>query len=231
MNPYYQDEWTTIYHGDSREVLTPAVLEISDSVVTDPPWGIEFAGKRAKHRDGSSTFRAGTYSFDDTPEYVSGIVMPVIERCLEAIRTVAITPGATNIWLYPPADDVGCFYSAAGTGRSSWGFRCSQPILYYGSDPYLKTGKGARPNSCGQTYPNDANKHNHPCAKPIRMMKWLVNRASLPGEVVLDPFMGSGTTLEAAKSLGRKAIGIELEERFCEMAAKRLTQEVLDLGA
>jgi DNA modification methylase len=110
-----------------------------------------------------------------------------------------------------------------------WGFTCMQPILYYGSDPFLRTGQGARANSCGQTYPNDANTHGHPCAKPIRMIEWLVSRASLPGEIVLDPFMGSGTTLVAAKRLGNKAIGIELEERYCEIAAKRLAQGALDL--
>jgi site-specific DNA-methyltransferase (adenine-specific) len=61
------------------------------------------------------------------------------------------------------------------------------------------------------------------------MIEWLVSRASLPGEIVLDPFMGSGTTLVAAKRLGNKAIGIELEERYCEIAAKRLAQGALDL--
>jgi DNA modification methylase len=71
-------------------------------------------------------------------------------------------------------------------------------------------------------------KPDHPSPKPYEAMRWLVS--SLPGNVILDPFMGSGTTLRAAKDLGRRAIGIELEERYCEIAAKRMAQTVLPLG-
>lgn len=69
----------------------------------------------------------------------------------------------------------------------------------------------------------------HPCPKPEEFMRWLVGRVSLPGQTVLDPFMGSGSTLRAAKDLGRRAIGIEIEERYCEIAVKRLAQGVLPL--
>jgi site-specific DNA-methyltransferase (adenine-specific) len=70
---------------------------------------------------------------------------------------------------------------------------------------------------------------DHPSPKPYDAMRWLVSR--LPGEVVLDPFMGSGTTLRAAKDLGRKAIGIEIEERYCEIAAQRMSQSVMAFDA
>lgn len=227
MNPYYDDGRVTIYHGDCREIL-PSLQ--ADAVVTDPPYGVELTAKRAKQRNGDVKSRTGRYSFADTPEYIETVVVPVIDHCRRLASCVVLTPGTRNLWLYPPADDVGCFYSAAGTGMGRWGFTCSQPILYYGSDPYLRTTQGGRANSCGQTYPNDANDQTHPCAKPIRLVRWLVNRASLPNETVLDPFMGSGTTLAAAKYLGRRAIGIELEERYCEAAAHRCAQDVLDLG-
>ena len=67
----------------------------------------------------------------------------------------------------------------------------------------------------------------HPTPKPEQVMRWLVTQSTEIGDLVLDPFMGSGTTLVAAKNLGRRAIGIEIEERYCEIAAKRLSQGIL----
>jgi site-specific DNA-methyltransferase (adenine-specific) len=101
--------------------------------------------------------------------------------------------------------------------------------LYYGKDPYLATGKGRRPN--GFTWNNATEENGHPCPKPLPVIKWIVSRVSLEGETIIDPFMGSGTTLRAAKDLGRKAIGIEIEERYCEIAAKRMSQEVMNFDA
>lgn len=236
MTPYYERGGITIYHGDCRDVtaelsaLARAGARIADVVITDPPYGVGLTAKRAKQRGGGVKVRPGEYSFDDTPEYVSGVVVPVIQAFREVVPAVVVTPGTRNLWLYPPADDVGCFFSAAGTGMGRWGFTCSQPILFYGDDPYLSASLGSRPNSHGQSYPNDANEIDHPCAKPLPMWRWLVARASLDGHVIIDPFMGSGTTLVAAKHLNRKAIGIEIEERYCEIAADRLRQEVMNLA-
>lgn len=72
-------------------------------------------------------------------------------------------------------------------------------------------------------------KYDHPCVKPLASFKKLVEIGSTAGEMILDPFMGAGTTLVAAKELGRRAIGIEIEERYCEIAAKRLSQEMLPI--
>jgi DNA modification methylase len=73
------------------------------------------------------------------------------------------------------------------------------------------------------------NERAHPTQKPVGLMKWCVQQAG-EAELILDPFMGSGTTLRAAKDLGRKSIGIEIEEKYCEIAANRLRQEVLQFG-
>lgn len=223
--PYFEDAHTTIYCGDCLEIL--GSLPKLSAVITDPPYGVGLTAKRAKQRGGGVTARDGEYSHEDTPEYVKSVCVPAILLCMQIATATAVTPGIRNQHLYPVPDDMGCFYSAAGTGMGRWGFTCMQPILYYGKDPYLSRGLGSRPNSCGQTYPNDANAQDHPCAKPIRMMEWLVARASMEGDLICDPFMGSGTTLVAAKYSDRRAIGIEIEEKYCEIAVERLRQGVL----
>jgi site-specific DNA-methyltransferase (adenine-specific) len=213
-----------LIHADSMEWLRslPDCFRV-DAVITDPPYGVQFAGKVAKQRDGSVTKGTEGYAgFDDSPEYIQELVVPALEMALARAARGAVTPGTRNMWLYPRPADVGTFYSAAGTGLTSWGFCCSQPILFYGKCPYLARSMGARANSMGQSYPNDANESGHPCAKPLPQMKWLVHRVSMAGETVLDPFMGSGTTGVAAVQLGRKFLGIELHKPFFDIACQRL---------
>jgi site-specific DNA-methyltransferase (adenine-specific) len=211
----------TLYLGNCLTVLP--TLTLMDALITDPPYGVQFSGKLAKQRDGSVTKGADGYSgFDDTPEYIEQVVIPAINLCMDKAMRGAVTPGTRNMWLYPRPADVGTFYSAAGTGLTSWGFCCSQPILYYGKCPYLAKSMGARANSMGQSYPNDANESGHPCAKPLPQMVWLVNRVSMVGETVIDPFMGSGTTGIAAVQLGRGFIGIELDPKYFDIACQRI---------
>ena len=227
--PYYENNGITIYHGDCRDIIP--LLDRVDATITDPPYGVQFSGKVAFSRGKTTVKRSDTYSsYKDTPENIDLVVIPAVILALGISKRAAITPGTRNCFKYPLPDDIGCFYSASGTGLSKWGFTCSQPILFYGTCPFLNRGLGSRPNSCGQTWPNDANQSGHPCAKPIAMIKWLVWRASWEGETVLDPFMGSGSTLRVAKDLGRRAVGIEIEERYCEIAVKRLAQEVLSFS-
>ncbi len=106
-----------------------------------------------------------------------------------------------------------------------WGFTCWQPILVYGKDPFLEKSLGSRPDIIEHS--ETALNLGHPCPKPENFWRKLMARCSVDQtDSILDPFMGSGTTLRAAKDLGRKAIGIEIEERYCEIAAKRMAQEV-----
>jgi site-specific DNA-methyltransferase (adenine-specific) len=219
--PYFQDEHCTIYHGDCRELLPDLSADV---IITDPPYGVEFEGKQTK-----STKRRGQgyLSLVDSAEYVTDVVVPLVQSWVDQGMRIILTPGSRNMFAYPKPDAVGTIFFPAGAGFGRWGFTCSQPIFYYGRDPYLATGQGQRPDSFAST--ESAPDNGHPCPKPINTMRWLVTKGSLPGETILDPFMGSGTTLRAAKDLGRKAIGIEIEERYCEIAAKRLQQSVLPL--
>lgn len=221
MTPYYEDEAVTIFHGDCRDIIPSLTFDV---VVTDPPYGVEFKGKATKW----SKADGGYLNLADGPEYIDGVVVPIVDRLVATGKPVVMTPGIRSMFRYPEPRSVGSIFYPSGAGSGPWGFICSQPIFYYGKDPYLSASMGSRPDSFASTEAAEVN--GHPCPKPIRTMRWLVTKASLPGQTILDPFMGSGTTLRAAKDLGRKSIGIDLEERYCEIAANRMSQEVLDLG-
>lgn len=210
MTPYYQDDFATIYHGDCRDVL-PGLT--GDVVLMDPPYG-------------NGTLYDG---FEDSPERVVELVSEVMPLVLAAAPVVLVTPGVSNMHLYPRPRWTLCWADPSGQGSGPWGFCSWQPVLAYGPDPYLAAGLGRRPDTVIKR--GLAPRVGHPCPKPVNIWKWLIVRAT-PAEAatVLDPFMGSGTTLRAAKDLGRRSIGIEQSEAYCEIAAKRLAQEVLDFG-
>ena len=221
MKPYYEHAGITIYHGDCREVLP---LVVADCFVSDPPYGVSGSvGGNARDRNKADYDFAADWRDDE--ENIRSVAAPVFRELISRGMRGAITPGTRCMWLYERPRDIGCFWSPADTGFGPWGMICFHAILYYGSDP--RGGIGQSPSSrCIQ---GNAPKNGHPCPKPTKEWTWLVNKVSMLGETILDPFMGSGTTLVAAKQLGRRAIGIEIEERYCEIAVKRLAQEMLPL--
>lgn len=224
--PYYSRDGITIYCADCRDILP--LLGPVDLVLTDPSFGIDGGrgGDSRKYRKGHYE-RTCDASWRDTPEYVEELVKGVINPLIDSGLRVILTPGIRCLWLYRPATDMGCFWQPASVTHGSWGLQTFSPILYYGKDP--RAGIRQQPTGRLSTLPPEPN--GHPCPKPIKVWTWLVEKASLDGELILDPFMGSGTTLRAAKDLGRRAIGIEIEEKYCEIAVKRLAQEVLELNA
>lgn len=211
MKPYYEHEGIVIYNGDCRDILTQ--LDRVDLVLTDPPYGI-----------GESYL-----SYEDTKENLKTLISETFHLILEKSDVVLLTPGTRNLFIYPVPTWTMAWFTPAGTGCGPWGFCCWQPILAYGSDPYLKAGLGSQPDSFIKTETSE--KNGHPCPKPLDVWKKIILRGMVgSSKTILDPFMGSGTTLRAAKDLNRQAIGIELEEKYCEIAAKRLSQEVFDFG-
>ena len=224
MRPYYERDGIIIYHAAAQDVLDS--LGVVDLVLTDPPYGIDGGRGTANLLRGKGKYEKT--GWDDTPEYLELVCVPVFAACLSLSKRLIITPGKRHMAMYMNCrspDDIGCFFTPAALGRGRWGFNSFNPILYYGKDP--RAGEGSWPT--GMPLTESAKGINHPCPKPIGAWKWLLNKGSLEGETVLDPFVGSGTTLVAAKHLGRRAIGIEIEERYCEEAANRLSQEVMDM--
>jgi DNA modification methylase len=138
-------------------------------------------------------------------------------------ETILITPGIKFMFRFPTPQWVASYCFPKGEKRAvGGGINAWEPVLVYGKVRFSLDCRMFRPVASIRV-------DGHSTPKPLSPWGWMVAESSSPGETILDPFMGSGTTLVAAKNLGRKAIGIELEERYCEIAAKRLAQEVMPL--
>jgi site-specific DNA-methyltransferase (adenine-specific) len=210
----------TLYCGDCRDVL-PA-LDPVDAVATDPPYGVALTGKAGHYRNNPSAKRSDTYlSYDDTPENFDSIIVPVVRQVISMARSSIVFMADKSIFKLP-AGHLGGIFLPNGCGITAWGFQNFMHAVFYGADPFLKFGKGSRPNGKYGLYGNDANGIDHPCAKPVAAMRWAIDRVSFEGETVLDPFMGSGTTGVACAQLGRRFVGVELEPKYFDIACQRI---------
>ena len=207
----------TLYCGDCRDVLP--TLDQIHTVITDPPYGIEGGTGGTSKARGRGNYEGAFTSEEDTPEFIASVVVPVIKSCMTLARSVVVTPGNKNFCLYPQPDSFGSMYQPQGTGAQRWGWCDSQPIFYYGKSPI----QGLRLEACTfRVVTADECQNGHPCPKPLSFITKLVGKASLEGETVLDPFMGSGTTGVACMNLGRKFVGVEVEPRYFEIACERV---------
>lgn len=203
----------TLYLGDCRDIL-PTLPKV-DAVITDPPYGVNGGSGTIGKASMKTKYNA---RFIDTPENVEALIVPAIVLALSMAKRGAITPGNPCLWLYPKPDDIGAIYQPATTGLNKWGRETTQPVLFYGKDP--RSGLTIQPKHYVSTVRAEDN--GHPCPKPLGLMLWLVNRASLADETVLDPFMGSGTTAIACQNLSRNFIGIEIEPKYFDIACRRI---------
>ena len=218
MTPYYQDATTTIYHGDCREVTE---WLSADVLVTDPPYGMRFASGWGGHQgecwvagdDDTTTRDAAVSMWGDRPALIFGrwsVAPPTGTRAqLTWDKGEHVGMGDLSLPWKPNTEEIYVL------GRGFTSPRRDPSVLKF--------------NAVAGTVRTTAVGRWHPTEKPVNLMSHLLTRCP-QGWSVADPFMGSGTTLVAAKSLGRRAIGIEVDERYCEIAAKRLAQEVLDFG-
>jgi site-specific DNA-methyltransferase (adenine-specific)/modification methylase len=212
--PYYQDTAVTIYHGDCREILPH--LPPVDLVLTDPPYG------QAYNPAGGG--RGWSRKSFGSADCVVGDSEPFDPRPLLDLDARLILWGANHYAERLPSSPTWLVWDKRD-GRMSDSFAdCELAWSNLGGPARL-----IRHLWCGAFKASERGAVRlHPTQKPLRVMSWTLG---LAGEwlVVLDPFMGSGTTLRAAKDLGRKAIGIEICEAYCEIAAKRMAQGVLPL--
>jgi DNA modification methylase len=210
MKPYYDDGSVVIYHGDAREIL-PTLGDI-DAIVTDPPYGIGWV-PRVNHR-GDDHIWVDNKQFDPRP------FMFAKQHLFWGGNYYAhLLPPTESwfVWMKRPQTNFENDRRSYAMAEMAWSDLGTKPLVkVHVWDGGKRAGKPENRTFC------------HPSQKPVEVMTWCV--AETQGRVV-DPFMGSGTTLRAAKDLGRKAVGIEIEERYCEIAAQRMGQEVMDFAA
>lgn len=221
--PYYQDEQVTLYHGDCREI--DAWLE-ADVLVTDPPYGIDghlSAGYKGR-KPAAGFVRTNPKPEWDTTLAARDAAMALwgTEKPYAVFGSPSRLDGALPCREFPLIWDKG----QVGMGDVSFPWGRGYEMVYVNGPGWH--GKRESPVIRVVHSASAAAREGHPTPKPIDLMQAIVAKA--PPGVVADPFAGSGSTLLAARNLGRHAIGVEMNERYCELTARRLSQGVLDFG-
>ncbi|RAN92640.1 Site-specific DNA-methyltransferase (adenine-spe cific) [Micromonospora saelicesensis] len=223
MKSYYSDDLVTLYHGDSREITDWLAADV---LVTDPPYGIGWK----RHGGGVNKNRGdrheGIVSDNDTSARDAALTVWGDRPGLVFGSFFAPAPPHRHLLVYRKPPDSGVLGSTTGWRRDL------EPVYLTG--PWPK--RAARWSSLLETATrasgspsSPAGRYGHPHAKPVDVMEQLID--ACPPGVVAEPFAGSGSTLVAARNLGRRAIGVELDERYCETIATRLSQGAFDFGA
>jgi len=244
MTPYYSKDSIEIYHGDCREILPTLEAESVDLVVTSPPYNTlplqhKPSGIHAKRRSGINQWikKASVSYKDNRPEeeyqeWLSDIVTECLRVCrglvwinhkvryrkgraVHPVRFLKFPIYAEVVWDRHCSMALNC-KRYAPSHENLWAF--GKPHVWHDDLNTLMSVWRIR---------FDYDDNAHPCSFPIEIAKRPIASSSDPNDLILDPFMGSGTTLVAAKELHRRCIGIELEEASCEIAVNRLAQEVL----
>lgn len=253
MHPYYDHAGITIYHGDCRELLPLLPPESADIVWTDPPYGHNNNNGDLIHRweaalgqlPSGSDSPVGRPIANDGPDEMRAVVDAALRECSRVLKRDCCCccccccgggPKPTFAWLAERMDRDGLsFFHAVvwdkgGLGMG-WRYRRNYEMVMVA---HRRGGKlkweweGSGPETAnvvriGKIIPGE---DDHPTPKPEALIVHFLQLHGKAGDVVIDPFMGHGPTLRAAKDLGMRAIGIEVDEEFCEVAARRMDQEV-----
>lgn len=210
IKSYYEDDAVFLIHADCRDILPLLPDKSINLVLTDPPYGVGLQYD----------------NYIDSRDNLSKLLDGSLKQLLRVSKRVVMTVSIGNLMLFPQPNWILSWVYRSGRGVSPWGFNCWTPILCYGKDPYLENGLGSRPDyiECADSPPA----FDHPCPKPEKFWQLLLSRVSVKtSDIVLDPYLGTGTTVRVCKNMNRKSIGIDISEKYCEIAAKRCAQMVM----
>jgi site-specific DNA-methyltransferase (adenine-specific) len=208
-SPYYQDDAVTIYHGDWRDFRDAMRSHGPVMVFADPPYhvGVAYASYDDRVSDGRS--------------YAATLVSDLLEIC----SLVVLTPGVVNLYEYPEPYALVVRFDRTQQSPARVSHMCKwEPVLVYGKPPARLAWDVIETASQSERAREPL---DHPVPKPIALLHPLIEAWTEYGDTIADPFMGSGTTLRAAKNLGRKSVGVEIDATYCKLAAARLGQEVI----
>ena len=210
------DRWQVIT-GDCLEVMPTLDAGSVDAVITDPPYGLNFPYQ----------------TYDDTRDNLERLIISFMPAARRVSSFIGVLPGITQISLYPPADWIACVtWNTTGSfgklGYSQW-----MPLLVYGRDipgfgsvngKILKSDTIRINGGGGVGFQRSEGEKRHTCPKPLNVMVAIIERYTRPGDLILDPFCGSGTTGVACIQTGRRFIGIEIDEGYADIARARIAK-------
>lgn len=225
--PYYSDpDGIILYHGDCRKIVPELLVNSIDLLVTDPPYGIAFQSNKRNEKFGPIVGDDGSLDVED-------LIRDVLQGPLRRGRHIYVF-GRLDVSQIPICGVIELIWDKQllGMGNLELPWAKSHESIIFGVSELSKAnrekGYGGvaarlrRGTVLRVQREQGAEIKFHPTAKPVLLLRQLIESSSIMGETVLDPFAGSGSTLIAARLEGRKAIGIEIEEKNCEVAAKRL---------
>lgn len=220
MKPYYQDDSCTIYHGDCREILP--TLPTCHLCLTDPPYELCATGggilAKRKYLSDIAGKIDGGFDFSILDRFENWMCFCGKKQLKELLSKTGDKVWSLITWNKPNPTPLCAGNYLPDTEYIVHAYQSGRLFGEY------------QHKSRFIIHPIEKNDIDHPCVKPLTVISKLVYLGTQELELIIDPFMGSGTTLRAAKDLGRKSIGIEIEERYCEIAAKRLSQQVLNFA-
>ena len=222
MTPYYDRDGIKIYHGDCRDILPLIAPDSVDLVLTDPPYGFGQSAQSGRTRTKNDRWHDGNFT------EIVGDRDPFDPTILFMFKKLVLF-GANHF-----ADKL-----PVSTGWIVWDRRngstpdnnSDAELIWTNVPGTIRTYRQCWRGFTREDDSLEPKRHVHPTQKPVKLMMWLLDRFTKPADLVLDPYMGSGPIAHACQLLGRRYIGAEIEERYCEIAVRRLQQSVMNFEA